>query len=77
VVAEVCAKGELLAALPDVVAARHRAAGLELRRLPLEVVRPTEVYAVWREQLDTPGRAEALVEAVRAQMGCVAAGASG
>mgnify|MGYP006203008959 CR=1 FL=1 len=36
-------------------------------RLPLDVVKPTEVHAVWRQQLELPGRAEALVEAVRSQ----------
>ena len=68
IAAEICAEGELLAVLPDVVAARHRDQyGFDLSRLPLEVVKPTEVHAVWREQLDLPGRAEALVEAVREQ----------
>lgn len=68
IAAEICAQGELLAVLPDVVAARHRDQyGYDLRRLPLDVVRPTEVHAVWREQLEMPGRAEALVEAVKAQ----------
>jgi DNA-binding transcriptional LysR family regulator len=68
VVAEVCAAGELLAALPDVVAARHRDQyGLDLFRLPLNVVKPIEVYALWRQQLELPGRAEALVDLVRDQ----------
>ncbi len=68
IAAEICAQGELLAVLPDVVAARHRDQyGYDLRRLPLDVVKPTEVHAVWRPQLALPGRAEALVAAVRSQ----------
>lgn len=66
VAAEICAEGELLCVLPDVVAERHRALGADLFRLPLGVVRPTEVYAVWRRRLELAGRAELLVEAVRA-----------
>jgi DNA-binding transcriptional LysR family regulator len=67
-VAELCATGELLAVLPDVVAERHRQAfGAELRRLPFGVVRPIEIFAVWRERLLLPGPAEAVVEAVRAR----------
>jgi DNA-binding transcriptional LysR family regulator len=66
--ADICAQGGLLAVLPDVVADRHREAGADLRRLPLDVVRPTEVYALWRERLELPGRAEALVELVRRRL---------
>jgi LysR family transcriptional regulator, glycine cleavage system transcriptional activator len=67
--ADICAQGELLAVLPDVVAERHRQGGARLRRLPVEVVRPTEVYALWRERLELPGRAEALIDAVRRRLG--------
>jgi len=67
VATEVCAEGELLCVLPDVVVARHvERLGLDLRRVPVEVVRPSEVYAVWRDRLEVPGRAELLVAAVRA-----------
>jgi DNA-binding transcriptional LysR family regulator len=67
VAAEVCAKGELLCVLPDVVAERHRRElGAELVRLPSDVVRPSEVFAVWRSRLELPGRADVLVAAVRA-----------
>lgn len=67
VAAEVCAEGELLCVMPDVVARRHiDQLGLDLYRLPVDVVRPTEVYAVWRERLELPGRAEMLVGAVKA-----------
>jgi LysR family cyn operon transcriptional activator len=67
VAAEICAEGELLCVLPDVVVERHRQRlGADLYRLPLEIVRPTEVFAVWRERLELEGRAELLVEAVRA-----------
>jgi DNA-binding transcriptional LysR family regulator len=64
--AELCATGDLLAVLPDVVAERYRRDwGADLHRLPLGVVRSAEVFAVWREQLVLPGRADAVVEAVR------------
>jgi DNA-binding transcriptional LysR family regulator len=66
--AELCAAEGLLAVLPDVVAERYRRDwGAQLYRLPLDVVRAAEVFAVWREQLELPGRAEALVEAVTAR----------
>lgn len=67
VAAEVCAEGDLLCVLPDVVARRHvDQLGLDLFRVPVDVVRPTEVYAVWRERLELSGRAEMLVAAVKA-----------
>jgi DNA-binding transcriptional LysR family regulator len=65
--AEICAAGELLAVLPDVVAQRHIAVGAALTRLPLKLARGADVYAVWRMQLGLPGRAEALLEALQAR----------
>ncbi len=65
IAAELCAEGSFLAALPDVVAERHNEgwkAGL--RRLPPRLSRKVEIFAVWRQQLDQRGRAEAVVEAV-------------
>lgn len=61
---DVCAEGRLLAALPDAIVASR--GGLGIRRLSVDVVRPVETFAVRRVQLDLPGRAEALVEALRA-----------
>lgn len=60
---EVCAGGELLAVLPDVVglAARHRD---RLYRLPLEVLPKTDVFALHRTTLTEHGRAEAVTRAV-------------
>ena len=62
---DACASGEYLAVLPDVLAAQH---GNALRRLPLEITAKIELYAVRREALGPSGRAEAIVEAVRAQI---------
>jgi DNA-binding transcriptional LysR family regulator len=66
IVAELCAEGELLAALPDVVAERHNEAwSAGLRKLPVRVAEPVEIFAMWRKPLDLPGRADAVVDAVR------------
>ena len=62
---EACATGELLAVLPDAVAAGI-GARVGLRRLPLSIVPPTEVFALTRQALAEGGRAAAVVEAVRA-----------
>jgi DNA-binding transcriptional LysR family regulator len=67
VAAELCAQGEMLAVLPDVVAARYRRQGGELARLPFDAVKPSELFASWRKRLELPGRAEAVVDAVKAQ----------
>jgi hypothetical protein len=67
--AELCARGDWLAVLPDVVAIRHgELTGAPLVRLPAVGIRPLEVYALWRVPLDLPGRADALVAALRACM---------
>lgn len=64
---EVCARGELLAVLPDVVAgsALHRE---RLFRLPLDVVPPTELFALHRATLGEGGRAEAVTQAVAREL---------
>lgn len=64
---EACARGELLAVLPDAIARspRHRE---HLRRLPLEVLPPTDVFALHRPTLAEPGRAEAVVRAVAREL---------
>lgn len=64
---EACAQGDLLAVLPD------RIAGLELHRgrlhrLETDLVPPTELFAFQRQTLAQGGRAEALVNAVRAAL---------
>lgn len=65
VAAEVAAAESLLVVLPTVVAARHRAAGRDLAPVPLRgVIPPVEYYAVCREQLELPGRAETVIDAV-------------
>jgi DNA-binding transcriptional LysR family regulator len=60
---EVCASGELLAVLPDVVggSALHRD---RLYRLPLDVVPATDLFALHRVTLTEGGRAEAVARAV-------------
>lgn len=69
IAAELCAEGDLAAALPDLVAERHRQHdGAALTKLAIAATRPVEVFAVWRQQLDLPGRAEAVVAAVRERM---------
>lgn len=66
--AELCSAGQLLAALPEVVASQHGRKGhASLRPLAVEVLRPIAVYAERREQLDLPGPAEALIAALRQQ----------
>jgi DNA-binding transcriptional LysR family regulator len=68
IAAELCAKSSVLAALPDVVAERYNQEwNACLHRLPLRASRKVEVFAVWRQQLDLPGRSEAVVEAVSAR----------
>ena len=64
---EVCAGGELLAVLPDVVGRSplHRD---RLHRLPLEIVPATDVFAVHRTTLAEGGRAEAVARAVAQEL---------
>ena len=65
IAAEIVARGELLGVLPTTVAERHHAStGAELHRLAVPRLRSTEVFAVWREQLELAGRAEAVVDRV-------------
>jgi len=44
---EVCAMGELLAVLPDALAASHP----KLHRLPVEIIEPTPIVAMYRPRL--------------------------
>ncbi|MCX4242473.1 LysR family transcriptional regulator [Paraliomyxa miuraensis] len=64
---EVCASGELLAVLPDAIAGAptHRE---HLFRLPLEVVPPTDLFALHRATLIEGGRAEAVAAAVAREL---------
>ncbi|MCA9619207.1 MAG: LysR family transcriptional regulator [Myxococcales bacterium] len=72
--AEICAAGELLAVLPEVVATSRRerlaptsGGGRDLWPLPIGL-RPLPIYAVWRRRIELPGRADALIAAARAQL---------
>ena len=58
---EVCATGELLAVLPDVIAESFA----DLHHLPLDLVPPVPLFATHRPPLELQGRAETLVAAVR------------
>ncbi|MCH9686668.1 MAG: LysR family transcriptional regulator [Deltaproteobacteria bacterium] len=61
---EVCASGQLLTVLPDVVGKsvlyRER-----LHRLPIELVPPTDLFALHRATIAQGGRAEAVTRAVQ------------
>jgi DNA-binding transcriptional LysR family regulator len=63
---EACLATPLLAVLPDLVADREGRG--ELRRLPLDVVPPTPVYAVLRPSIGNVTAAELMLEAVRARI---------
>lgn len=64
---EVCAQGELLATLPDVVARGYGGGGV-LHRLPFDLLPPTQLFATHRPTLAVPGRAEAVLQLVRKQI---------
>lgn len=57
---QLCRSGVMLAVLPDVMAAHDG----EVRRLPFDVVAPTQMFALHRRSLGQPGRTEAVVDAV-------------
>lgn len=57
-----CAQGELLAVLPDVVAAAHH---VPLRRLPFDDFSETSLFAMYRQQITSGGKTELLLEAIR------------
>ena len=61
----VCATGVLLAVLPDVMAQRSPT---PLWRIPVDVIPPTPMLAVRRETLDRSGPAEAVVDAMAAEI---------
>ena len=64
---QVCASGELLAFLPDVLARAHSGEGV-LRRLPLSITAERGLYAVHRDRSGPMGPAGALVELLEAEL---------
>jgi DNA-binding transcriptional LysR family regulator len=64
---EVCRSGRLLTVLPD-VAAHPYLLRKELRRLPLDVVPPTPIYAARRRTEVARGRVTSLIEEVRQEV---------
>lgn len=64
---EVCAAGELLAVLPDAVA-RSPTYRDRLHRLPLDLIPPTDLFALHRVTLGEGGRAEAVAHAVAQEL---------
>lgn len=64
---QACASGELLAVLPDVVgsSALYRST---LERLPVDLVPPTDLFAMHRNTIAEGGRAEAVTHAVRLEL---------
>jgi DNA-binding transcriptional LysR family regulator len=64
---EVCRSGKLLTVLPDVVALPH-CRTREIRRLPLDLIPPTRLYAARRPNEAAKGRTETIVDAVRARV---------
>lgn len=64
---ELCARGEYLAVLPDVLATSEGRGSL--RRLPGVELPEIHMYAVHRPTIGPSGRAEAMVEAVRRRIG--------
>jgi DNA-binding transcriptional LysR family regulator len=62
---DACVHGGLLAVLPD-AALNSGANPHRLRRLPLDVVTPTDVFALTRQALAEGGRAASVAEAVAA-----------
>lgn len=64
---DVALSGRLLTVLPDVVALPHRKSRA-LRRLPLDVIPPTTLYAAFRPTEPEGGRVSRLVSGVGAQV---------
>ncbi len=62
---EVCARGDLLAVLPDAVAAGW---GSALRRLSVPAIPDTQLFAVLRPHLGFRSRADAVAEAVEREI---------
>ncbi len=60
---EVCRSGKLLAVLPDVIASTFGQASL--RRLPVDLIPPTHLFATHRPPLEFESRADAVVAAVQ------------
>ena len=63
--AEVCARGELLAVLPDRLVERL---ALPLHRLPLEIIPEMPVFVVTRTNSGTRSRVSVVLEAIMARM---------
>jgi DNA-binding transcriptional LysR family regulator len=59
---ELCASGSYLAVLPDRIA---RDAGRDLRRLAFQDLRPTTVYAVYREPVGDRTKIDLVLDAIR------------
>ena len=64
---EVCASGQLLTVLPTVVGSAPRNAE-RLRRLPVDMVPPTDLFAMHRNTIAAGGRAEAVTAAIRREI---------
>lgn len=62
---QLCREGKALAVLPVGVAARE---GDDLWKLPLDLIPPTEIFAVQRTPMGQGGRAQAVVDAVVARI---------
>lgn len=64
---EICASGQLLCVLPDAIgtAAAHRE---RLFRLPIELVPPTDIFALHRNTIAKGGRAETVTLAIRDEL---------
>lgn len=70
---QVCQRGHLLAALPDLVA-RRLGSRRPLRRLPLEVIPPMSIYAVRREPVGEGDLVPSIVRSVRRELDARAPG---
>ncbi|MCA9705480.1 MAG: LysR family transcriptional regulator [Myxococcales bacterium] len=64
---DLCAGGQLLAVLPDVVGASPAYCN-HLHRLPLDIVPPTDLFALHRATIAEGGRAEAVTTAVAREL---------
>lgn len=71
---QACISGDVLAVLPDVIgtSAAYRD---KLHRLPLDLVPPTDLFAMHRNTITEGGRAEAVAQAVRLELAATTPGA--
>jgi len=65
---DVCTRGQLLTVLPDVVGASLPYRD-HLHRLPIDLVPPTDIFALHRSTIAEGGRAEAVTRAVSRELG--------